>query len=279
MRKSVQTMLSVSVVFALAIVMPNPAAAVDAESRTADIIRSSEAEAAGGIDVVATSTANRPSLISRLVTQIPGGVAVRDHLVVASDGSFYHSIRRNQGRKLLGSLGFNPSQGNWATPSTMYRDGRSTALIRSGQLTPTTAITGLNQEWPYSYFTPQSATEDGTNFPWYLARQIVLPYNLAYGHMPIRNFRQRITSDGGSIITGQVDAGTEPETDRCRATNLTIRVDGSDRIRESRWTRDCPRAGGGRILTKITAKASYGLQSPKRATSPSIEQSAILAAN
>lgn len=279
MRKSVQMMLSLSVAVAAAIFVSNPASALDDDSRISAVMSASQTEAAGGVDVIATNTANRPSLISRLTTQVPAGVTVRDHLVVAADGSFYHSIRRNQGRRLLGSLGFNPSQGNWATPSTMYRDGRSTALIRNGQLTPTTAITGLNQEWPYSYFTPQSAIEDGTNFPWYLARQIVLPYNVTYGHMPIRNFRERPTRDGGSIITGQVEAGTEPETDRCRATNLTIRVDGSDRIRESRWTRDCPRAGGGRTLTKILAKVSYGAQSPKPATSPSIDQGELLSGN
>ncbi len=202
---------------------------------------------------------------------IPANVTVRNHVVVAADGTFYQSFRRDKGKVLLGARGYNSAQGNWATASTMGADPRARSLVQSGRLTPTTSITGLNGSWPYT--SPLRSEEEGSP-TWFLTQSLILPYNLSRGIMPISSFRERRGPGGTTIITGRVAAGMDPETDFCDVRDLRIVVDGSNRITESSWNQRCRN-----VTHRHVAKVSYGTNFPKMAIDPQTPQDVLIAQN
>lgn len=269
-----RTLLVGIVVATVSLVLAPGVLADNGSVRIEKILDASELAATEGIDVISTSLSNRPRSIDGDI-KVGSRVGVRQHTVVADDASYYTSIRRSKGKRLLGSHGYNADQGYWATPSTMFEDARSLSLIQQDLLTPTTAITGLDGRWPYSTFTPESAAQDDTNYPWYLTRTTLLPYNLAWRHVPVSDYREQRGRDGTRIITGRLDAGTEPDTDTCAVSDLRIVIDSQDRLRESSWTSSCPHRGV-RSSTRHQSTASYGPQDPKPATSPSVAQATLI---
>lgn len=258
--------------------LTSPAFSADSETQVRDVLSASEQAAGNGIDVIARTTANKPTFLADGVSSIPAQTAIRVHTVVAVDNSYYESTRRNRDKRLLGAKGYNAVQGNWATPSTMYRNARAAALIRDGRLTATTAVIGLDAQWPYSTITPESAEMEGSNFPWYLTRTMLVPFNLATGNATITDYRLKRGSGDTTVITGRVEPTGEPDTDPCSARNLRIVVDSRDRVQESSWTQVCTRSGR-TTSVRHEAKAKYGPQTPKPATEPTIPQSVLLSGN
>jgi hypothetical protein len=258
--------------------LSSPAFSADSDTRVRDVLSASEQSAGNGIDVIVRTKANKPTFLADGVSSVPAQTAIRMHTVIAADNSFYQSTRRNREKSLLGAKGYNSVQGNWATPSTLYRDARAAALIRDGRITATTAVIGLDAQWPYSTITPESAAIEGSNFPWYLTRTMLVPFNLATGAATITDYRLKRGSGGTSVITGRVEPTGEPDTDRCAARNLRIVVDSRGRVQESSWTQVCTQSGR-TVSVRREAKAKYGPQTPKPAIEPTIPQSALLGGN
>jgi hypothetical protein len=272
------TVAITGVLFAVGLSLTSPAVASESADRIQDVLAASEEAAAIGINVLARTTANRPTTLADGVSRVPARAAIRTHIVVAADNAYYQSTRRNSDKRLLGAKGSNAVQGSWATPSMMNRSTRAAALIREGRLTATTAITGLDAQWPYSPITPESAAAEGSNFPWYLTRTMLLPYNLASGSAPVTDYRAQRGTGGTTVISGRVEPTGEPETDACAARNLRIVIDSRDRIQESSWIHVCTRAGR-TTSVRHQVEATYGPQSPKPATVPAIPQDGLITGN